>query len=560
MALTRLALRRPLTMLMIILALVIMGYQGFTRLQLDRFPAVDFPFVTVTVAFPGASPEDVEELAIKPIEDAVSTISGIDELNSTAVEGFGTIIVAFVEGTDGNEAAIEVERQVASIRNQLPAEAEDPTIGKFDFNSIPVLIMALSGPQSQADLFELADDTLKTRLQTVPGVASVSVAGGREREVQVFVDPPRLAAFGLTLGDVQRKLSENNITFPAGSVEEGRQKIAVRSVGEFTSLEEIGNVVIKEADNDNDRSAAGGSGRVFLRDVATVQFGLKDPDSILRYNGRAAVSVSAVKASDANTVEVVDNLLEAIDEINEDIPTGAELTVVLDNSEFIRESVAAVLEDLVLAVLITGLVILVFLHTVRSTFIVVLAVPTSIISTFLVMWVLGFSLNQLTLLGLTLVIGILVDDSIVVIENIERHLEMKKPPMQAALEGRSEIGLAAITITLVDVVVYLPVAFTSGIVGQFFFSYGVTIAVAALASDGGEERVQLDLAFEKSGLTASELEVELERIKARNRALMRLIEQKRIEAFRERQRKRVEVEAEESAGEGAEEGTDGAAD
>lgn len=474
MALTKLALQRPLTMLMIIVTLVIMGWQGYNRLLLDRFPAVDFPFVSITTVFPGASPEDVEELVIKPIEDAVSTISGIDEINSTAVEGVGTVIIAFVEGTDGNAAAIDVERQVSTVRDLLPAEAEDPTVGKFDLNAIPVLIMTLSGPQSQEALFELADETIKTRLQSVPGVASVRVSGGREREVQVLVDPVKLAGFGLTLSDVQRKLSENNLTFPAGSIEEGRQKISVRSVGEFTGLADIENLVIKEADQRG--------GQVYLQDVATVQFGLKDRNSILRYNGQDAVSVSAVKASDANTVEVVDNINSAIEEINQELPPGAELTVVVDSSEFIRESVTAVLEDLILAVLITGLVILVFLHTIRSTFIVLLAVPTSIIFTFLVMWMLGFSLNQLTLLALTLVIGILVDDSIVVIENIERHLEMNKPPMQAALEGRSEIGLAAMTITLVDVVVYLPVAFTSGIVGQFFYSYGVTVAVAALSS------------------------------------------------------------------------------
>ena len=308
--------------------------------------------------------------------------------------------------------------------------------------------------------------------------------GGREAEVEVLVDPVKLAAFGVPLGDVQRELSENNITFPAGSIEEGRQKITVRSVGEFTTLEQIENVVIRDETQDSNTNNRGSSvgGRVFLRDVATVQFGQKDRDSILRYNGRDAISINAVKSSDANTVEVVDNMQAAIEEINAEMPPGAELTVVLDNSEFIRESVAAVLEDLFLAILITGIVILVFLHTVRSTFIVMLGVPSSIIFTFLVMWLLGFSLNQLTLLALTLVIGILVDDSIVVIENIQRHLDMGKPPKQAAIEGRAEIGLAAMTITLVDVVVYLPVAFMTGIVGQFFFSYGVTIAAAALAS------------------------------------------------------------------------------
>ncbi len=471
MGLTRLALKRPLTMLMIILTLVIMGWQGYNRLLLDSFPAVNFPFVSVTVIFPGASPEDVEDLVLKPLEDAISTISGIDELNSTASEGVGTIVVAFVEGTDGNAAAIDVERQVSSARGQLPAEAEDPVVGKFDLNAIPVLIMSLNGPQSQSTLFELADTDIKTRLQAVPGVASVSISGGREREVQIFVDQAKLAGFGLSMDDVQKKLRENNLTFPGGSVEEGRQKVAVRSVGEFTSLEEIENLVVRES-----------GGKVYLRDIATVQMGLKDRNSILRYNGNDAVSVSVVKSSDANTVQTVDSAKKIVEEINQELPPGAQLSVVLDNAQFIRDSVAAVLEDLMLAVIITGLVILVFLHNVRSTFIVILAVPTSIISTFLVMWMLGFSLNQLTLLAMTLVIGILVDDAIVVIENIERHLEMHKAPMQAALDGRSEIGLAALTITLVDVVVYLPVAFMSGIVGQFFFSYGVTIAVAAMAS------------------------------------------------------------------------------
>ncbi len=458
-------------MLMIILTLVIMGWQGYNRLLLDRFPAVNFPFVSVTVVFAGASPEDVEDLILKPLEDSISTISGIDTLTATASEGVGTIVVAFVEGTDGNAAAIDVERQVSAARGQLPSEAEDPVVGKFDLNAIPVVIMSLNGPQNQAELFDMADTDIKTRLQAVPGVASVSIAGGREREVQIFVDPAKLAGFGLSLDDVQSKLRQNNLTFPGGSVEEGRQKVAIRSVGEFKNLEDIENLVIRES-----------SGKVYLRDVATVQFGLKDRDSILRYNGKEAVSISAVKASDANTVQVVDNVNKVITQINKDLPPGAQLTVVLDNAQFIRDSVAAVLEDLVLAVVITGLVILIFLHNVRSTFIVILAVPTSIISTFLVMWMLGFSLNQLTLLAMTLVIGILVDDAIVVIENIERHLEMGKPPMQAALDGRTEIGLAALTITLVDVVVYLPVAFMNGIIGQFFYSYGVTIAVAALAS------------------------------------------------------------------------------
>ena len=223
-------------------------------------------------------------------------------------------------------------------------------------------------------------------------------------------------------------------------------------------------------------------GLVFLRDVATIWEGFEEQTQVLRYNGEDAVNISIIKTSDANAIEMADSVHKVIEELGQELPPGAEMTIVADDSEFTRESVAAVREDLILAVLVTGLVMLVFLHTVRSTFIVLLAIPTSLISTFLVMWVLGFSLNVLTLLALTLTIGILVDDSVVVLENIERHLKMKKNPKQAALDGRRQIGLAAITITLVDVAIYVPVAFTSGIIGQFFRSYGITIATAVLFS------------------------------------------------------------------------------
>jgi HAE1 family hydrophobic/amphiphilic exporter-1 len=491
MALTRLAIHRPLTMLMIILGLVVMGYRALTLLQVDRFPKVDLPFVSVVTVYPGASPNDVEDLVVKPIEDAVAGISGIDQLTSQASEGLGVVVVQFVEGTNGNQAAIDVERQVATVRGQLPSDARDPSIVKADINAIPVMQVVLSGPQDPGELFDIAENTLKPRLQTVEGVASVNVAGGREREIQVNADPIKLASFDLTLDSVQQSLAVNNVTLPVGSIEEGRQKTSVRSVGEFSQLQEIDDVII----SGNPHSSTPGNqsappptpgqdkgGLVYLRNVASVQEGYKDLSQVLRYNGQDTVNISVVKTSDANTINVADDVRAELDAFQKDLPSGAKLSVVIDDSKFTRESVAAVQDDLILAVLITGLVMLVFLHTIRSTFIVVLAIPTSIISTFLVMWALGFSLNTLTLLALTLVIGILVDDSIVVLENIERHLKMKKKPPRAALDGRSEIGLAAITIALVDVVVYLPVAFTSGIVGQFFRSYGLTIAAATLFS------------------------------------------------------------------------------
>jgi HAE1 family hydrophobic/amphiphilic exporter-1 len=475
---TQLSIRRPLTMLMIILGMVVMGYRGYTFLAVERWPEVDFPIVSITTVFPGASPEDVEELIVKPIEDAVAGISGIDELTSNSREGMGSVVIRFLEGVDGDQAAIDVERQVSRIRDALPEDAGEPAVVKADLNALPILQLVLSGPQGQDALFEIADDEIKTRLQAIEGVASIFVLGGREREIQVNVDPDKLVAFDIALADVQRALAANNIKLPAGSIDEGRNKTSIRSMGEFKSLDEIKNIVVAGGPNDKDRDAL-----VYLYDIATVSEGLPDQDTVIRYNGLDAVNISVVKAGDANTLETADTVKKAIEEINaRDLPAGASIAIVIDDSVFVRESVEAVEEDLMMAVLITGVVMLIFLHTIRSTFIVLLAIPTSIISTFFVMWILGYSLNGLTLLALTLVIGILVDDSIVVLENIERHLKMKKPRHQAALEGRAEIGLAAVTITLVDVVVYVPVAFTSGIIGQFFRSYGITIAVATLFS------------------------------------------------------------------------------
>ncbi len=485
MALTRLAIQRPLTMLMIILGLVVLGFRSFTQLQIDRYPSVDFPYVSVITTFPGASPEDIEDLIIKPIEDAVAGISGIDQIQSTAQESVGIVVIAFQEGVNGDQAAIDVERQVAQVRGTLPDDASDPSVIKADINAIPIIQMILRGPQGQDQLYELADNQIRQRLQALKGVASVGISGGRRREVQVDANPQKLAAFGIPLSTIQQALNINNLTFPVGSLEQGRQKTSLRTVGEFTSLDDILNVVVYGSGTPYGGGGGKGqdtSGLVYMRDVATVQEGYGDKTQLLRYNGQEAVNISVVKTSDANTLEVAAEIYGLVDQLKADLPAAANLSIVIDDSQFTRQSVQAVEEDLILAILITGLIMLLFLHTIRSTFIVVLAIPTSIISTFLVMWAAGFTLNTLTLLALTLTIGILVDDSIVVLENIERHLRMKKKPKQAALDGRSEIGLAAITITLVDVVVYVPVAFSTGIVGQFFRSYGITIATTTLFS------------------------------------------------------------------------------
>lgn len=482
--LTRLAIWRPLLMLMVILGVVILGFRAYFLLPVENMPQVDIAVNSIMVVYPGASPEDIENLIIKPIEDATSGIAGLDKVRSVAREGLAVMILTFREGIDGDQATSDVERQLAAIRAQLPAEAEDPTLIKADIGAMPIIELTLSGPQSEADLFDLAENELKPRLQAIPGVGSVSLSGGRERTVLVELDGAKMSTYGVSVPQVTSALVQENLTVPAGSLPEGQQKTPLRAIGKLTRAADVANLVVAGKPTGLDLGALvgapapAGNRLVYLRDVATVRDDFKEQSQILRLNGQEAVGLSIIKASDANAVEVADQIRRTISQLERTLPPGARLEVILDISTFTRASINAVQEDLLLAVIITGLVLLLFLHMWRSTIIVLLAIPTSLISTLLVMWILGFSLDTLTLLALTLSVGILVDDSIVVLENIVRHLNQGESPFQAALKGRAEIGLAALAITLADVVIYVPVAFTSGLVGQMFRAYGLTIATA----------------------------------------------------------------------------------
>jgi HAE1 family hydrophobic/amphiphilic exporter-1 len=491
MGITRLAIKRPLTMLMIILALVVLGARAYTLMQVDRMPKADLPYVTIVVVYPGASPEDVTEQVIKPIEDAVASVSGVKNITAIANESVGAIVLEFSQGTSASKAAADVDRSVAAIRGTLPDGIREPTVIQADFAAVPIMQVVLNGPQGQDALYAVAMNDLKPLLESVGGVASVSVMGGRDRQILVEADPTRLAAYGLPMEAIQQALGLANVSAPAGTLEQGAQQNAIRSVGQFRSLAEIENVIVAGGPSPiqlpegllpKAPSGMNTGGVVTLHDVASVREGYADATRLVRHNGRDGVLLRIVKTGDANAIQVADAVRQQLSAFEEKLPTGASLDIVVDDSRFTRQAVAGVQEDLILAVLVTGLVMLLFLHTIRSTVIVLLAIPTSIIATFLVMWALGFSINTITMMALTLVIGILVDDSIVVLENIQRHLQLKEPPPQAALNGRSEIGLAAIAITLVDVVVYLPVAFTTGIIGQFFRSYGITIATATIFS------------------------------------------------------------------------------
>ena len=472
MTLTRLAVVRPLTVLMGLLGLVIMGGVAYTFLKIDRLPPISIPFVSVSMSYPGATAQDIELLITEPIENAVSGMSGVSSITSNSSEGSANVNVQLADGTDATQAALEVERRVNGIRNRLPADASDPRVNKADPNAQPIMEVALTGT-SLDQLFKVANDQFVPTLESVPGVASINISGGLQTEVQVKVDYAKLAAYGITLAQLNTALTAANVDAPIGSLQQSQQTLDVRSLGAFQSLDDLSSMVVSQTTT---------GGPILLRDLATVGLGYKQQTQLQRLNGQDAVGLQIVKQSDANALQVADSVRVALRKLQALLPAGSQVVITNDTSVFTRASLDAIQHDLLLSVLLVGGVMLLFLHAWRHTVIVLLAIPTSLVSTFLVMYALGFSLNIMSLMALALMIGILVDDSIVVLENIHRHLGLGENPHQAALTGRSEIGMAAIAITMADVVVYTPIAFISGILGQLFRQYGLTIVAATLFS------------------------------------------------------------------------------
>jgi hydrophobic/amphiphilic exporter-1 (mainly G- bacteria), HAE1 family len=472
MFLTRLAVVRPLTVLMGLLALVIMGGVSYTFLKIDRLPPISIPFVSVSMTYTGATAQDIEQLIAEPIENAVSGMSGVYSIQSTSSEGSANVFVQLVDGTDPTQAALEVERRVNGVRNRMPADASDPRVNKADPSQQPIMEVALTGT-SLDQLFEVANDQFVPTLESIPGVAQINISGGLQTEVQVKIDYARLAAYGITLAQVNTAMANANVDAPVGSIQQGQEQLDVRSLGSFQTIEDLSNLIVTQTTT---------GGPILLKDVATVGLGYKQQTQLQRLNGQDAVGLQIVKQSDANALQVADAVRVALAKLQNLLPTGSQVIITNDTSVFTRASLDAIQHDLLLSILLVGGVMLLFLHAWRHTLIVLLAIPTSLVSTFLVMYALGFSLNIMSLMALALMIGILVDDSIVVLENIHRHLGLGENPHQAAITGRGEIGMAAIAITMADVVVYTPIAFISGVLGQLFRQYGLTVVTATLFS------------------------------------------------------------------------------
>ena len=472
MNLTATAIRRPLTVCMVVLAAVMMGGIAYTRLPVRRLPHVSVPFVQVVVAYPGASPQDVRSLVTDPLAVALQGVPGIQTATEISAEGVSRIALAFASSTDLTADANAVAQAVDRVAGTLPPGASPPSIIQADPNAVPIMDVALSGPLTAAQLFDIATLQVVPAVQAVPGVGSVTVVGGAQPAVDVRVRAAALEAYGVSLSQVEAAIAAGNTSLPGGTVVHGSQAVAVRTRGYLQTLQTLSALPV----------AGSGASTVPLGTLATVQAGFVPPTTVDRLNGHPAVAVQVVAQSTANAISVDAAVRAALAGVAERLPSTVRLQIVGDTTAATREADAAVGTDLVLAVLLAGLVLILFLHNLRSTAIVMLAIPVSLITTFLVMFFLHFSLDNISLMALALLIGILVDDSIVVLENITRHRRAGKAPEQAALEGRMEIGAAALAITLTDVVVYAPMAFVTGVVGEVFHEFGLTIVSATLLS------------------------------------------------------------------------------
>ena len=471
--LAAISVKRPVFASVLILSLTVVGAVAFTQLGVDRFPKVDFPTVVVTTRLPGAAPEEVETEITDKIEEAVNTISAIDELRSNSSEGISQVVISFLLEKDADIAAQEVRDRVNRVLPLLPKTIQQPTVEKFDPDAAPVLTLAVSANKPVRDITEYADKTLRRQLESVNGVGQVVVSGGRARQINITLDAARLRAYNLTVTDVARALQSQNTEIPGGRVEQGATALTLRTRGRVESPQQFGEIVVRQKDTH----------AILLRDVATIEDGMAEATTKASLNGEPTVLLTVRRQSGTNTVQVVDAVKERLAEIEPLVPAGYNIRVVRDLSEFIKASIRSVEEHLIVGSILAAAVVLIFLWNWRSTIIAAVAIPTSIVATFGLIWHQGFTLNSMTLLALTLSVGIVIDDAIVVLENIYRFVEEKgRPPMQAAVEATREIGLAVLATTLSLVAIFVPVGFMGGIVGRFMTSFGFTMSFAILVS------------------------------------------------------------------------------
>lgn len=473
MNLADVCIKRPVFATVLILALVVLGLFSYADLGVDLYPNVDLPTVTVTTALKGASVEEMETSVTKPIEEIINTIDGIDELRSVTKEGISTIIVQFVLEKNGEVAAQDVRDKVSTILSQLPVGTDPPVIEKFDIDAKPVMTIAVSGKRNLREVTEIAKKQIKENIEALRGVGATIMVGGQGRAINVYVDPDRLTAYNIPVSQVKRAIQAQNVEIPGGRVDQGRRELVLRTMGRIARAEDFNDLIVANFD-----------GRpITIRDIGFVENGIAEPRGLARLDGENAVQLIVKKQSGTNTVEVVDRVKARLRELKSVLPPDIRTEVIIDQSRFIKRSIEEIKFHLLLGAILVALTVLIFMHNWRGTLIASIAIPASIISTFTLMRYMGFTINNITMLGLVLAVGIVIDDAVVVLENIFRHVEEQgESPLSAASKATREIALAVMATTLSLLVIFVPLAFMAGRVGRFFKSFGITVAFAVAIS------------------------------------------------------------------------------
>ena len=472
MKLADVSIRRPVFATVMIGVLAVFGVWAYPKIPIDMYPEVEFPIVTVTAVYPGADPETIESRVVDKLEEAISTVNGIKVMRSTSMENVGLVFVQFELERKADQAVQDVRDKVSGALKNLPKDLEPPIVERIDINAAPIMALALAGPMEKRDLTALAKDVVKQQLQALNGVGGVDIIGGQEREFHVWIDPQRLESYGLAVGDVTQAMVAQNVEIPGGRLDVGKNELSIKTRGQVFSARELGNIII---------TAAAGS-PVRIADVARVEDGAEEHRSYATLNGKSSVTLLVRKQSGANTVDVSHKVQQALDKLRPRLPKDVSVAIPNNSAVFTENMINDVKFDLVYGAVLAILIIMFFLHDWRATMISALALPVSVIATFAFIQAMGFTLNLMTMLALSLSIGILIDDAIVVIENIHRHLEMGKPPMRAAAEATGEIGLAVMATTASILAVFVPVATMKGIIGRFFVQFGLTVAFAVSVS------------------------------------------------------------------------------
>jgi HAE1 family hydrophobic/amphiphilic exporter-1 len=476
---TKVSLKNPVFATMVMLAFVVLGLFSYQRLKIDQFPNIDFPVVVITTEYPGASPEIVESEVSKKIEEGVNAIAGISALTSRSYEGMSVVVIEFQLHIDGRKGADDVREKVAALRPTLRTEVKEPKVLRFDPSSRAIWSLAVvpetpqgGKPLSAVELTNWSDQVLKKRLENVRGVGSVSLVGGTKREINLYLNPQAMESLGISADQVVNAVKTETQDLPVGSLRSLQQDRVIQIQGRMLRPEDFGQIIVARKNTKPIR----------LNQVATVNDGAQEVESLALYNGQRTLLMTVQKAQDENTIDVIDGLNKTVAEMKAQLPPGLRLEQVQDGSRPIRVGVANVRQTLIEGALLTVLIVFLFLNSWRSTVITGLTLPIAIIGTFLFMYIFGFTINMITLMALSLCVGLLIDDAIVVRENIVRHVQMGKTPYQAAMDGTQEIGLAVLATTLSIVAVFLPIGFMGGIIGKFFHEFGITIVAAVLIS------------------------------------------------------------------------------